>query len=167
MNVEWYTPEDILERVRNVLGNIDLDPATSEIAQQRVKASNYFTVEDDGLNKDWIGKVYCNPPYDQTRLKKFTKKFLDSYTQGQMDEGIMLTNSGTDTQWNTPLSQGVQVYTRGRIKFVQPDGTLKGAGSRGHLFTYFGPNPLKFIEEFTYDGFCWLPNANLIMPNLK
>ena len=79
-------------------------------------------------------------------IKKFTKKFLEEYENGNMVEGIMLTNSGTDTLWALPLQQGLQAYTNGRISFLQPDLTEKGKGSRGQLFTYLGPNPDKFIE---------------------
>lgn len=160
-NDEWYSPDYILDKAREVLGTIELDPATSDIAQQRVRALNYFTAKDNGLLYEWKGRVWCNPPYSAALIKKFTAKFLEQYNNGNMLEGIMLTNSGTDTQWNTPLSNGVQAYTVGRISFVQPDGTQKATGSRGQCFTYFGPNPDKFIEVFTRSNFCWVPNLCL------
>lgn len=160
-NDEWYTPDFILDKVREVLGSIDLDPATSRIAQERVQALNYFTQADNGLLHEWKGQVWCNPPYSAALIKKFTAKFLEQYSNGNMQEGIMLTNSGTDTQWNFPLSKGVQAYTIGRISFLQPDGTQKATGSRGQCFTYFGLNPDKFIEVFTKDNFCWVPNLCL------
>jgi hypothetical protein len=40
---ERYTPSYYIETVRMVLGEIDLDPASSEIAQKTVKAAQYFT----------------------------------------------------------------------------------------------------------------------------
>lgn len=160
-NDEWYSPDFILDKAREVLGSIDLDPASSRIAQERVKAVNYFTAEDNGLLHEWYGKVWCNPPYSAALIKKFTAKFLEQYNNGNMPEGIMLTNSGTDTQWAIPLSKGVQAYTVGRISFLQPDGTQKATGSRGQCFTYFGPNPDKFIEVFTRNNFCWVPNLCL------
>ena len=160
-NNEWYTPDLVLNLVREVLGTIELDPATSDIAQRRVQAIQFFTEKDNGLNKPWEGKVFCNPPYSAALIKKFTQKFHDEYFRGNMVEGIMLTNSGTDTGWNIPLSKGVQAYTIGRISFLQPDGTEKGKPGRGQLFTYFGPNPTKFIEVFTKNNFCFVPNLIL------
>lgn len=160
-NDEWYTPDHILEKAREVLGTIDLDPASSLIAQSRVNAGSFLTKEQNGLLVPWQGKVWCNPPYSAALIKKFTAKFLEEYQKGNMVEGIMLTNSGTDTLWNKPLAQGVQAYTIGRISFLQPDGTQKATGSRGQCFTYFGPNPSKFIEVFTRDNFCWVPNLCL------
>lgn len=165
-NNEWYTPDYVLDNVREVLGTIDLDPATSHTAQDRVQATNFYTEENNGLNFPWMGQVWCNPPYSAALIKKFTAKFASEYSNGNMKEGIILTNSGTDTLWNVPLSAGVQAYTLGRISFIQPDGTEKGKGGRGQCFTYFGKNPGKFIEVFTKDNFCWVPNLSLIqLPN--
>jgi len=50
---EWYTPTEYLEAAREVLGGFDLDPASSDAAQKIVKAQNYFTKSDDGLQKEW------------------------------------------------------------------------------------------------------------------
>lgn len=65
---EWYTPAEHLERARQVLGSIDLDPASSDFAQQRVKAAQHFTIEDDGLKREWAGRVWLNPPYAQPAI---------------------------------------------------------------------------------------------------
>lgn len=164
-NNEWYTPPNIINLVLEVLGSIDVDPASNDIAQRWINAKIFYTEESNGLTKDWKGKVWVNPPYSASLIKKFTKKFADEYLSGNMTEGIILTNSGTDTAWNTPLKQGLQAYTNGRISFLQPDLTEKGKGSRGSLFTYFGPNPKKFIEVFTRNDFCWVPNQHLITLN--
>lgn len=160
-NDEWYTPPEWLLLAKEVLGNIDLDPASNVIANALVEADKFYTEQENGLNFPWNGKVWCNPPYSAALIKKFTAKFLAEYEAGNMKEGIILTNSGTDTLWNQPLAKGVQAYTVGRISFVQPDGTRKATGSRGSLFTYFGPNPDKFIEVFTRNGKCWVPNLSL------
>lgn len=59
---EHYTPPDIIEGVRAVLGSIDLDPASCEVANTIVKAKKIYTKEDDGLVQDWLGRVFLNPP---------------------------------------------------------------------------------------------------------
>lgn len=161
-NDEWYTPDYWLNLAREVLGTIDLDPASCEVANQRVKALNYYTEQTSGLTKPWVGNIWCNPPYSAVLVKKFTKKFWEEYELGNIKEGIMLTNSGTDTLWNQNICKGVQVYTVGRISFLQPDGTEKATGSRGQCFTYVGPRPVDFIEVFTRDGKCWCPNISLL-----
>jgi ParB family chromosome partitioning protein len=160
-NNEWYTPDYVLGLARAVLGHFDLDPASCAIAQDRVKANKFYTEKENGLLFPWEGKVWCNPPYSAALIKKFTAKFLAEYLVGNMQEGIMLTNSGTDTLWNVPLSKGVQAYTVGRISFLQPDGSEKGKGGRGQVFTYLGPKPDHFIDVFTRNDFCWVPNLSL------
>jgi hypothetical protein len=50
---EWYTPAEYVEAARACLGGIDLDPATSPLAQDTIKAARFFTCDDDGLRHDW------------------------------------------------------------------------------------------------------------------
>jgi DNA N-6-adenine-methyltransferase (Dam) len=59
---QWYTPTDILDRVRTVLSPIDLDPASDAYGNERVRAAEYFTAEQDGLAQVWSGTVFLNPP---------------------------------------------------------------------------------------------------------
>ena len=46
---EWYTPAKYIEAARKVMGGIDLDPATCELANKTVKATKYHTKENNGL----------------------------------------------------------------------------------------------------------------------
>jgi hypothetical protein len=45
------------------MGGIDLDPASSVMANKYVNAKNFYTISDDGLNdQEWYGNVYLFPP---------------------------------------------------------------------------------------------------------
>ena len=55
---EWLTPPDLLEK----LGIFDLDPC-APIERPWSMANNHFTKNDNGLLKQWHGRVWCNPPY--------------------------------------------------------------------------------------------------------
>jgi hypothetical protein len=59
---EWFTPAIWVERVREALGEIDLDPASHAIAQQTIRAKTFFTTADNGLKRSWFGRVWLNPP---------------------------------------------------------------------------------------------------------
>lgn len=59
-NVEFFTPSPIIEAARLTLGRIDLDPASSVIANEHVGATRFFTKEDDGLSLDWPEVVWFN-----------------------------------------------------------------------------------------------------------
>lgn len=55
---EWLTPPFILE----ALGPFDLDPC-APIKRPWPMAAAHFTIEDNGLPRDWWGRVWLNPPY--------------------------------------------------------------------------------------------------------
>ena len=88
---EWYTPFNIIESARVVMGSIDLDPASSESANNIVKATKYYTKEDNGLEQSWFGNIWLNPPYSQPLVKYFTNAVvskISDYNQimiGQRD----------------------------------------------------------------------------------
>lgn len=167
-NNEWYTPKYIISKVKEVFdGEIDLDPCSTLKANQRVMAKNYFTKECNCLTKDWHGRIFMNPPYSANLLSKVLIKAVEEYDKGNAKELIVLTNSGTDTKWNQLLKDGLQAYTIGRVRFIYPSGIQAGVPSRGQVFTYYGENKNKFIEAFTKDNFCWIPNKTHIKGELK
>jgi ParB family chromosome partitioning protein len=46
---ERYSPPWIVEGARTVMGSIDLDPASCELANTTVKANRYYSRNVDGL----------------------------------------------------------------------------------------------------------------------
>lgn len=59
---EHYTPPEIVEAARAVMGEIDLDPATCRLANTVVKAKHTFTDKSNGFRQSWAGNVFLNPP---------------------------------------------------------------------------------------------------------
>lgn len=60
---DWITPPDITEMARDVVGDFDLDPASSQLANDlSVQAARFYTREDDGLTRVWGGRVWINAP---------------------------------------------------------------------------------------------------------
>ena len=60
---EWISNRDLVDSAHLLMGGIDLDPASSEMANKYVNAKNIYTITDDGLNdQEWYGSVYLFPP---------------------------------------------------------------------------------------------------------
>lgn len=155
---EWYTPDQYLAAARDVLGEIDLDPASSDAAQEKVGASKYFSKEVDGLAQEWHGRVWLNPPYAQPHIADFVSKMVAERRASRVEAAIMLTHNYTDTAW---FHEAVSIadavcFTRGRIKFYDDKGNT-AAPTQGQAFFYYGSEPLKFAACFAEIGFIVMP----------
>ena len=146
---EWYTPADYIEKAREVLGAISLDPASCESANTTVKADIFFSIEDDGLKQEWSGTVWMNPPYSQPNIFNFMEKLSNEYLSGNVQAAIALTHNFTDTKWFhlAANSATAMCLTKGRVKFVGAEGE-KAAPTCGQAFFYFGDNVTRFHDVF-------------------
>ncbi len=150
---ESYTPSLYIEAARCVMGSIDCDPASNNIAQQVVKAKAYYTLETDGLKQTWDGNIFLNPPYSHPEIAHFIDKLIAELKKGQ--QAILLTNDNTDTLWfqQAAIKSSVICFLRGRINFLKADGT-KSSPTNGQTFFYFGDNDKRFVEYFKEFGLC-------------
>lgn len=152
---EWYTPPEFLDSVREVMGAIDLDPASSPVAQERVKAKKFFTQKQDGLRHKWSGRVFLNPPYSPELVGKFVRKLVSEYSDGKVEQYILLINNATETAWFQAVAQvsAAICFPKTRIRFLDEGGN-PGAPLQGQAFLYGGENASQFTESFQQFGFC-------------
>jgi hypothetical protein len=146
---EWYTPPEVVDLIRQVLGTIDVDPASCAAAQEVVKARTYYTIEDDGLRHAWRGTVFCNPPYQMPEIARFCGKLIEELDAQHTTAAILLTNSVTDTAWFHHITPRVAAicFTSDRLKFVHA--TREGLRPcQGQAILYFGPQVERFAEVF-------------------
>lgn len=162
---ERFTTPEVIEAARQVLGRIDLDPASCEIAQQTVRAKKFFTIEDDALGREWVGKVFLNPPFFTGLYQKFIDKLVGEIKAGRVTAAILLTNSRTDPRWfSTAVSSCASVcFSAGRLHFALPttDGQaaiLDSTPMRGQVLFYYGQEPDCFEQEFSKFGNCLRPS---------
>lgn len=151
---EWYTPPEYVEAARVVMGAIDLDPASSEIANRTVEAAVFYTADDDGLSREWIGRVWMNPPYASELIGKFTSKLCGHLIAGEIEQAIVLVNNATETQWFQEMGSSAAsvCFPAGRIKFLDEEGDPSGAPLQGQAILYFGGEAEQFANEFSRFG---------------
>lgn len=158
---EWYTPPEYIEAARAVMGSIDLDPASCEYANQTVRATQIYTIENSGLDHDWHGRVWLNPPYgrddDNTPNQRvWSERLIMQHGEGHVSQAVMLVNAVTDRAWFQALWNYPICFAEKRIKFYSQDDEI-GQPTHGNALVYFGENVTAFYEHFA-------PFGRVIMP---
>jgi len=161
-SAEWYTPLEWVARVRATLTNIELDPASSEAANEVICAEHYFTEEASGLDQSWSGMtIFCNPPgrcgptqggcgAKTCRCKlprRFWNKLVETQVRDSRVSAIYLAYSLEQLLWlDTSVSAAIAIPHK-RIKFT-------GAGSsptHGNAFVLLTSDSdvlTRFKEQF-------------------
>lgn len=112
---EYETPKELFDRLNGIF-KFTIDPCASGLSHM---LDNYWTIEDDGLTRDWGDHVpYINPPYSDCKnwFKKAGEHHLDS---GK--DVVLLTPVRSDTSyWHDYVWGGASyvLFLRGRLKFV-------------------------------------------------
>jgi phage N-6-adenine-methyltransferase len=138
---EWYTPAHILERTAAALGGIDLDPCADP--ERHVPSLDHFTKEDDGLSREWRGRVYMNPPYG-SEIGAWVRKLLAEYRKGHVTAAVALVPARTDTTWFYLLREQPRCFVRGRLTFSEHE----NAAPFPSAAFYLGPDPRGFVRAF-------------------
>jgi len=150
---EWYTPVEFIEAAREVMGSIDLDPASCDEAQKIVQATTYYTQNVDGLVQEWTAKnVWLNPPYSTPR--PWVEKAIESLEAGTIECAILLVNTANSPLWTRPLWHGpyaVCLLER-RVRFWRPDRPSAKGFDRDQMIWYLGCDVDKFRSIFASYG---------------
>jgi hypothetical protein len=146
--VEYYTPQEIIEAARIVLGQIDLDPASSDQANLRVRANKYYTAADDGLSREWNGRVWMNHPFGRGLNEKWITKLEREYAAGRCVEACCICFAATSEKWYRPLLLRPQAYLHGRTGYLLPTGEKLRGCTKGSVVTYYGQNVERFSAAF-------------------
>lgn len=148
---EWYTPARYVQAARDVMGGIDLDPASCAQANEVVKAARYFTIDTDGLAHDWPGRVWLNPPYGRIAGKSsaaaWSGKLIGQYLAGITTQAILLVNACPGDRWFMPLFAWPICFTDHRIRFYNSQGVARQP-TKGNAFVYFGDRVGRFRSVF-------------------
>lgn len=141
---EWLTPPDLLK----ALGRFDLDPC-APINRPWDMAANHYTIKDNGLSKEWNGRVWCNPPYGLQSGLWLNKLAMHG-------DGIALIFARTETNmffenvWN---KASAAFFLKGRLFFhhINGDKAAANAGAPSCLVAY-GEDNIKALLESGLPG---------------
>lgn len=111
---EWATPQNLFDELNDEF-NFTLDPCATD---ENAKCSKYFTIEDDGLSKDWANDVvFMNPPYGR-EIKQWIKKAYEESLNGATVVCLIPARTNT-TYWHDFIFDKANDirFLRGRLKF--------------------------------------------------
>lgn len=107
----WATPQDFFDKLNKEF-NFQLDVCA---VSKNAKCDKYFSPEVDGLNQEWEGVCWMNPPYGRA-IGKWVKKAYESSLNGATV--VCLLPSRTDTKWwHEYCMKGEVRFVKGRLKF--------------------------------------------------
>lgn len=141
---EWYTPKEII----NALGKFDLDPC-APVAPLWQTASVMYNKSDNGLSKQWSGRVWLNPPYSRPLIEQFVKRLAEH------GNGIALLFNRCDTaMWQDIIFKNATAvkFLRNRIRFYRPDGSRGDSPGCGSVLIAFGEDNAEALKNSPIDG---------------
>ena len=108
-----------------------------------------YNKNHDGLSKNWIGRVWLNPPYSRPLIEQFIKKMADH------NDGIALLFNRCDSKMFQDIifkKATAMKFLKNRIKFIKPDGTIGGQPGCGSILIAFGYENAKILKKCKLEG---------------
>lgn len=138
---EWTTPQDFFDELDKEFG-FTLDPCATN---ENKKCEKFYTIEDDGLSKDWTKDVvFMNPPYGG-HTREWIEKAYESSLGGATV--VCLIVSATDrSYWHEtifPYASQIR-FIRGRLKF----GGQKTSAPFSSAVVIFRPTLFEQFKDF-------------------
>ncbi len=133
---EWGTPAWLFDDLNQEFG-FTLDVCATP---ENAKCPAFFTAESDGLEMDWDGVCWMNPPYGRN-IGRWIRKALDASAKGSTV--VCLIPARTDTRWwHDYVSQAEVRFLRGRLYFTRSGATVDRAPFPSAV-AIFRPIPLS------------------------
>jgi hypothetical protein len=137
---EWLTPPEIMAK----LGVFDLDPC-SPVNRPWDTARDHYTINDDGLSKDWFGRVWMNPPFGR-EAARWMRRIADH------GNGIALIPARTETAMfyeSVWTRADAVLFIKGRPHFHRIDGSRANfnSGAPICLIAYGASNVAALINS--------------------
>jgi phage N-6-adenine-methyltransferase len=142
-NPDWETPDEFFNKCSEAFGPFGIDAAASQVT---TKCARFFDEKMDALGQDWGNwPVWVNPPF--VKLIGWVRKAIEESDKGLTV--VMLLPNDTDPVWFHLLLARAEIYiTKGRIKFIDPEGGGRSSPRQGHIVAVLRP-PVIGLERPT------------------
>lgn len=141
---EWLTPPHVIQSI----GAFDLDPCAHS-RQFYKTARRMVSLPDDGLEIEWRGRVWLNPPYGRA-LPAWMKRMAEH------DNGVALVPARTEVEsWFWPYvweAATAVLFLQGRLYFHRPDGSTAGNAGHGSVLAAYGDECAGLLEDCKLSG---------------
>jgi hypothetical protein len=141
---EWLTPPAIL----SALGPFDLDPC-APVERPWDMAKSHYTINDSGLNQEWFGRVWLNPPYGQE-----TGRWLARLAAHGNGIALIFARVETSVWFDHIWGKATLIlFLRGRLFFHHYDGkrAAHNSGAPSALIAY-GEEAAARLSAASLDG---------------
>ena len=143
------SPSLLMAGVRKVMPAIEFDPCSSETAQERIRALNWLSKEQDGCSRAWGGASYVFPP--PQFAGRFASKLMGEMLAGRVPHALFFAPSDMGDEHEGLLLRSPQltgiVHELERSMFDLEDGKSVKAPSRMVLYVF------GFDRKVLYDPF--------------
>jgi len=150
---DWYTPKHVFD----ALGcTFDLDVSAPKEGPRYVPAAQWLW--ERGLEQDWFGCVWMNPPYGHMAGKfEWMKKFISH------GNGIALMPDRTSApwwQWAAPQMDAL-LFVTPKIQFERPDGSIGEQPGNGTSLMALGERGVAALHSAQAAGLGVILTTNL------
>ena len=132
------------------MGGIDLDPCADP--DRRIPASNHFTKEQNGLEHQWSGRLWFNPPFSQSAIWVQQLGFYcltGNVTQAMVLLPMRSLTNKASRPFMRGIAKGLVVIDR-EVEFdhLEPGRSTKYKTLRSGAFSllYFGDRTTRFLD---------------------
>lgn len=136
---EWYTPKRILD----ALPPMTLDPCSDESKATPCRMHYVLSEGNDGLDLNWRGRVWLNPPYSNTA--KWLEKMSGEVESGRVQAVLALLPYRPEGYWHDYVWPSLVAlgHFRRRVRFEHPRGVpAEGTGQFPSGLAFFGDRDL-------------------------
>jgi hypothetical protein len=160
---DWNTPPKYIIPIKELLGEIELDPCSNEYSIVNPKTE--FSLPTDGLKQNWgdYKTIFVNPPYGRDLLKKTTiKDWLEKINKTHKkynNEILTLIPVATNTSHFKEIifkeAKGICFLSDTRLKFFYKGKQSPKGAPMSCCMVYWGENYSKFENIFKEFGKCF------------